>query len=74
MNNDNLYEPHHLMIDSGTFWRCKHGTTGFKSGLVWKGCFRCWVANRAHKLWMKIQTSYNSRKPKLAKSAVECEE
>lgn len=24
--NDNLYDPHPLMIDSGTFWRCKHGT------------------------------------------------
>lgn len=31
----NLYEPHPFMIDSGTFWRCEHGSTG------WYACFRC---------------------------------
>lgn len=37
----NLYHPHPLMIDSGTFWRCKHGTTGFKGNLEWVGCLEC---------------------------------
>lgn len=37
----NLYDPHPLMIDSGTFWRCAHGTTGFASGLRWIGCADC---------------------------------
>ena len=55
-NTNNLYEPHMLMIDSGTFWRCKHGSTGFRSGMVWKGCWRCWLTNRAQKIWNKIQT------------------
>jgi hypothetical protein len=33
--SDNLYEPHPAMIDSGTFWRCAHGSTG------WYACWRC---------------------------------
>jgi hypothetical protein len=37
----NLYRPHPLMIHSGQFWRCKHGTTGFASGLKWEGCDDC---------------------------------
>ena len=31
----NLYRPHVFMIDSGTFWRCSHGSTG------WYACWRC---------------------------------
>lgn len=32
----NLYEPHWLQIDSGTFWRCAHGFTGYG-----RQCWRC---------------------------------
>lgn len=31
----NLYEPHPFMIDSGSFWRCDHGSTG------WYACQFC---------------------------------
>lgn len=27
----NLYRPHYLQIDSGTFWRCAHGFTGIST-------------------------------------------
>lgn len=37
----NLYRPHALMVSSGEFWRCKHGTTGFKGNLDWEGCLAC---------------------------------
>lgn len=30
--SDNFYDEHPLMLDSGTFWRCKHGNTGIKPG------------------------------------------
>jgi len=40
-NGGNLYKPHTLQIDSGTFWRCKHGLTGYKEGLKWVGCMDC---------------------------------
>lgn len=33
---NNLYEDHPLMIDSGTFWRCRHGKTG-----AYKPCWKC---------------------------------
>jgi hypothetical protein len=32
----NLYDEHYLMVDSGTFWRCRHGKTGFAGE-----CWRC---------------------------------
>ncbi len=39
--SNNLYIPGPLMIDSGRFWRCKHGFTRFKS--CWRcGLFRPW--------------------------------
>lgn len=48
MSERNLYRPHPLMIDSGTFWRCPHGTTGYTSAddgyLQWGGCNECWAA------------------------------
>ena len=31
----NLYESHPTMINSGTFWRCSHGSTGYYT------CWRC---------------------------------
>jgi hypothetical protein len=34
-----MYEPHPLMIDSGTFWRCAHGWTGWQHP-----CWRCGVS------------------------------
>ena len=43
MNNKNLYEPHPIQIDSGTFWRCDHGKTGFGKEMKWIGCFWCAV-------------------------------
>ena len=58
-NRGNLYEPHYLQINSGTFWRCKHGSTGYKSGLIWKGCWRCLITHSTHKLWNKIKPTHN---------------
>ena len=37
-SGDNLYEPHVFMIDSGTFWRCRHGKMGHHSP-----CRRCGI-------------------------------
>jgi hypothetical protein len=37
----NVYAEHPLMIDSGTFWRCKHGTTGINGELNFIGCEEC---------------------------------
>jgi hypothetical protein len=40
----NLYKPHALMVHSGKFWRCSHGSTGYgrgKDGPTWKGCIEC---------------------------------
>lgn len=37
----NFYRPHPLMIDSGTFWRCKHGTTGLDADFNVIGCADC---------------------------------
>lgn len=54
---NNLYRPHPFMIDSGTFWRCKHGTTGYGSKTTkngrpkWEGCRKC--AFKAPFSWLK---------------------
>jgi hypothetical protein len=37
----NIYTPHPLMISSGEFWRCDHGSTGRRGDLRWQGCWRC---------------------------------
>lgn len=40
----NLYKPHALMVNSGKFWRCAHGSTGYgkgKDGPTWRGCIEC---------------------------------
>ena len=38
----NLYRPHPILWkDSGTFWRCKHGLTGFSDNMNWIGCLEC---------------------------------
>jgi hypothetical protein len=37
----NLYLPHPLMIDSGTFWRCDHGYTGISGDGKVEGCLNC---------------------------------
>jgi hypothetical protein len=40
----NLYRPHMFQVNSGRFWRCAHGLTGFdegKTGLEWVGCKEC---------------------------------
>jgi hypothetical protein len=29
-NGGNMFKQHVMMVDSGTFWRCKHGDTGYK--------------------------------------------
>lgn len=41
VNRGNLYHPHPLMVNSGEFWRCPHGTTGFGPGMRWEGCQQC---------------------------------
>lgn len=41
----NLYEAHPLMVNSGQFWRCAHGVTGFGKGMAWIGCPECCFAN-----------------------------
>lgn len=40
-NGGNLFRQHELMVTSGQFWRCAHGTTGFGKNMVWKGCPEC---------------------------------
>lgn len=37
----NFYNPHPILINSGTFWRCKHGNTGLKSLSEVIGCEEC---------------------------------
>jgi hypothetical protein len=37
----NLYRPHTLQCNSGEFWRCAHGRTGFGAGMEWIGCDEC---------------------------------
>ena len=37
----NLYRPHVMMINSGQFWRCAHGNTGYADGPRWVGCEEC---------------------------------
>lgn len=41
----NFYKPHMLQIDSGTFWRCKHGRTGMKNWMEYEGCTQCALEN-----------------------------
>lgn len=43
-NGGNLYNKHSLMVNSGTFWRCKHGTTGHNDD-GWEGCSDCALEN-----------------------------
>lgn len=52
----NLYREHRLMVHSGRFWRCAHGSTGFKEGLIWKGCQECAEADpKAFAEWSKCE-------------------
>lgn len=44
-NGGNFYEPHMLMVNSGRFWRCKHGITGFDGDLNLVGCPECRAEN-----------------------------
>ena len=37
----NMYRPHKMLIDSGRFWRCAHGNTGYADGPRWVGCEEC---------------------------------
>ncbi len=37
----NCYKPHPLMIHSGQFWRCDHGSTGLGESLKFIGCPEC---------------------------------
>lgn len=39
--SDNVYDDHPLMINSGQFWRCKHGNTGLDNNANWIGCLAC---------------------------------
>lgn len=48
----NLYRAHPLLIHSGRFWRCAHGSTGFCDGMAWLGCDDCAkAAPDAFKAW-----------------------
>jgi hypothetical protein len=48
VENRNFYDrPFVAMIDSGTFWRCKHGHTRFRSA---PGCGLC-VLKRPSRWW-----------------------
>ena len=38
---NNMYDEHPLMINSGAFWRCKHGNTGHDKNLNFIGCEKC---------------------------------
>ena len=40
----NVYKPHPMMIDSGTFWRCDHGSTGYEGDMKFVGCPECKAA------------------------------
>lgn len=37
----NLYRPHLMMVNSGQFWHCAHGLTGFVGDMEWGGCHDC---------------------------------
>jgi hypothetical protein len=43
----NLYDPHPVLITSGEFWRCEHGTTGYGANGLWEGCAPC-AEKKAH--------------------------
>jgi hypothetical protein len=49
----NVYDSHPRMNDSGEFWRCEHGRTGFGEGFRRKGCFKCaiWRPKAALAAW-----------------------
>ncbi len=53
----NLYRPHPLMVNSGQFWRCAHGSTGLGVGMDWFGCSQC------EKNDPKAFARFNSPKP-----------
>ena len=40
----NVYKPHPMMINSGTFWRCDHGSTGYDGDSNFIGCEECKAA------------------------------
>ena len=52
----NLYVPHKFMIDSGRFWRCAHGKTGFGKGGCWTGCWRCALRRPIKRIMWKIRS------------------
>lgn len=37
----NIYRPHRVMVDPGTFWRCAHGLTTLSEEFLAKGCPSC---------------------------------
>lgn len=37
----NLYRPHMWQVNSGRFWRCAHGVTGWGAAGGWEGCGEC---------------------------------
>ena len=51
--SNNFYDPHPFMIDSGTFWRCKHGNTGYDGDLGEVGCAKC-AWNKGLVQWAKF--------------------
>jgi len=60
----NLYQPHMMMVNSGQFWRCKHGVTGFKRGMEWVGCRACETEDpEAFKRWNAPKQQNDQTKP-----------
>lgn len=48
-NGGNLYKRHKLQINSGEFWRCTHGLTGYDNNMNWVGCKECELLDKAFK-------------------------
>lgn len=60
----NLYRPHVMMINSGQFWRCAHGNTGYADDFRWVGCEECKKDDpKAYAEWLKDDPkAYNEKK------------
>lgn len=48
----NVYDKHPVLSEPGTFWRCKHGSTGWDWDGEWVGCKKC-AWNKGFTQWIK---------------------
>lgn len=63
----NLYRPHPFMVNSGQFWRCAHGTTGFDGNMDFKGCMECATADPvAFASWHRVRGTAQAPAPATA--------